>query len=256
MSKAFHDRTAIVTGAAQGIGFQICNELLENGANLVINDVDNELLESAQNKLSNHQQKVKLVPGDAGNKMVVDKLVETAINTFGSLDIVVANAGITIPGTFLEFKETDLRKMLDLNLIGSFLLAQAGAKQMVNQKKGGRILFLSSVTGIQAIKGTEGYGMTKAALKMLARTLGVELGPVGITVNCIAPGATATERTLKQPGYSEGWGKLIPTRRPATPQDIAKASLYFLGPHADQVTGQTLVIDGGWTLTGPLPDEI
>ena len=210
----------------QGIGFRICTELLENGANLVINDVDSELLESAHHKLGD-AQKVKLVPGDAGKNIVVDKLVETAVNTFGGLDIVVANAGITIPGTFLEFKELDLRKMLDLNLVGSFLLAQAGAKQMVSQKRGGRILFLSSVTGIQAIKGTEGYGMTKAALKMLARTLGVELGPSGITVNCIAPGATATERTQKQPGYSEGWGKLIPTRRPATPQDIAQASLYF-----------------------------
>ena len=256
MSSLFEHKTAIITGAAQGIGYRICSELLENGANLVINDLDKELLESARIKLGDHKQKIQVVSGDAGKKIVVDKLAATAVSTFGGLDMVVANAGITIPGTFLEFQESDLREMFDLNLVGSFLLAQAGARQMIKQNRGGRILFLSSVTGIQAVKGTEGYGMTKAALKMLARTLGVELGPSGITVNCIAPGATETERTLNQPGYSEGWGKLIPTRRPATPTDIAKASLYFLGPHTDQVTGQTLVIDGGWTLTGPLPDEI
>ena len=256
MSLMFDNHTAIVTGAAQGIGFQICNELVENGANLVMNDLDGELLQSAMVKLGNPVEKVQVVPGDAGKQAIIDQMVTTAIDKFGALNMIVANAGITIPGPFLQFSESDLRRMFDLNLVGSFLLAQAGANQMVRQKTGGRILFLSSVTGIQAIKGTEGYGMTKAALKMLARTLGVELGPLGITVNCVAPGATETERTLQQPGYSEGWGELIPTRRPATPEDIAKACLYFLGPHAAQVTGQTLVVDGGWTLTGPLPDEI
>jgi 3-oxoacyl-[acyl-carrier protein] reductase len=256
MSELLLGKTAIVTGAAQGIGFEIVRELLENGAKVLINDLEPEMLDNACKQLLNWESQVLIHPGDAGNSEVIKQMVHSVVESFGKLDMVVANAGITIPGEFLSFEEDDLRSMFDLNLIGSFLLAQAAANKMIEQANGGRILFLSSVTGVQAIKGTEGYGMTKAALRMLAKTAGVELAPYGITVNCVAPGATETERTLQNPQYSSDWGQLIPTGRPATTRDIAKACLYFLGPHASQVTGQTLVVDGGWSVTGAQPEQI
>ena len=256
MSQLLKDKTAVVTGAARGIGFQIVHELLEQGAKVLMNDIEWSHLNEASNKLTPWSSQLLTHAGDASQSDEIKHMVNMAVGSFGQLDLVVANAGITIPGNFLDFKEEDLSSMFQLNMTGSFILAQVAAKQMISQESGGSILFLSSVTGVKAIKGTEGYGMTKAALRMLAKTAGVELAPYGITVNCVAPGATETERTLENPNYSRDWSALIPTGRPASTSDIAKACLFFLGPHARQITGQTLVVDGGWSATGSLPDQI
>ena len=125
---------------------------------------------------------------------------------------------------------------------------------MRRKGRGGRIVFTSSVTGIQAHHRLEAYGMTKAALQMLARSLVTTLGPLGITTNAVAPGATITERTAEElPDYAGTWGKFIPTGRVNRPEDIAQAVLFLVSPAAAQINGQTLVVDGGWTATGPLP---
>ena len=113
---------------------------------------------------------------------------------------------------------------------------------------------MSSVTGHQYHPDLAAYGMSKAAIRMLAKSLGVELAPHGITVNGISPGATATERTLSDPTYDETWSKLNPTGRPGTVQDVAHAALFLLSPHAGQITGQTLIVDGGWTAVSPPPE--
>ena len=150
---------------------------------------------------------------------------------------------------------------------------------MKAQGTGGRILFMSSATGHQSHKGLATYGMTKAGLEMLARGLVLELAPHQITVNAIAPGATLTERTtgdnsstVRQgavgspgatlterttgdPSYAEIWQKITPTGRAATVHDIAHAALFLLSPLAGQITGQTLVVDGGWTAVSPQPSE-
>jgi 3-oxoacyl-[acyl-carrier protein] reductase len=253
--KGFDGKRAIVTGAAQGIGFSIVEELLKVGARVILNDFDAEYLSIAREKLSDYSGLI-CHQGDASKKNTADELVARSVEQFGGLDVAVANAGLTVMGKFLDFPEDQLRKMLDLNLAGSFLLAQASARQMIAQNSGGRILFMSSVTGIQAHQDTEGYGMTKAALRMLTKDLGVQLAPHGITVNGIAPGATLTERTLSETGYAEAWGNMIPTGKASTPEDIARACLFFLGPDSGQITGQTLVVDGGWTSVSPLPPEL
>ena len=253
--KNFEGKRAIVTGAAQGIGFRIIQELLENGAKVILNDFNENFLDQAQQKLANYPD---LIPfqGDASTKSTADQMVDLAVEKFGGVDMVVANAGLTEMGKFLTFPEEKLRKMLNLNLVGSFVLAQAAARRMIDQNTGGRILFMSSVTGIQAHKDTVGYGMTKAAIRMLTKDLGAELAQYGITVNCIAPGATLTERTVSEEGYAEYWGNMIPTGKASTPGDIAKACLFLLGADSSQITGQTLVVDGGWTSISPLPPEL
>ncbi len=256
MTHQFQGKCAIVTGAAQGIGFRIALELLENGAKVVLNDFNQEFLQEAEKRLSDFAGNFVVHQGDASKKSVITEMIRLAVSRFGGLDIAVANAGLTVIGPFLEFPEEKLHKMFNLNLAGSFLLAQAAANQMIKQKSGGRILLLSSVVGIQAHQDMAGYGMTKAALRMLAKNLGPELAPYKITVNCIAPGATETERTVQEPQYAAIWGRVIPTGQISKTEDIAKAALFLLGPHSSQVTGQTLVVDGGWTATSPLPPEL
>ena len=112
---------------------------------------------------------------------------------------------------------------------------------------------MSSVTGHQAHKNLAAYGMTKAALEMLAKNLVIELSAFQINVNCIAPGATLTERTVDDPGYEKTWSQITPIGRPATTLDIANAALFMVSPSARHITGQSLVIDGGWTSVSPSP---
>ncbi len=253
--KAFQDKVAIVTGAGQGIGLDICGELAAQGASVVLNDIEVSLAEEAARSI--REQHGRCIPfgGDASDVSFIRQMVREAVAQFGKLDIVVANAGITLFGDFLEYKHEDFTQVMNVNLGGSFFLAQAAAVQMKDQGSGGRILFMSSVTGHQAHKNLAAYGMSKAALEMLAKTLVPELSPYRITVNAIAPGATATERTLMDPDYEETWSRITPMGKPATTTDIANAALFLVSPLAGHITGQTLVIDGGWTSVSPSPYE-
>ncbi len=134
-----------------------------------------------------------------------------------------------------------------------FFLAQAAANQMKKQTSGGSLLFTSSVTGHQAHKQLAAYSMSKAALEMLAKNLVIELSQYNINVNTIAPGATLTERTLDDPGYAETWSKLTPLGKAASVNDISNAALFFVSEKARHITGQTLIVDGGWTCVSPSP---
>lgn len=249
----FKDKVAIVTGAGQGIGLEICRQLVLRGGRVVLNDIDASLTEKAAQMVSSDREICLPFPGDAADVDFIHKLVAKSINTFGKLDIVIANAGITLFGDFFEYKPDDFKKVMNLNLGGSFFLAQAASIQMRKLKSPGRILLMSSVTGHQAHKNLAAYGMSKAALEMLAKTLVVELSPFQITINAIAPGATLTERTASDPEYESTWQRITPTGRPATVQDIAYAALFLVSPNAGHITGQALVVDGGWTSTSPSP---
>ena len=245
-------KTAIVTGAGQGIGLEICRTLLLDGCRVILNEIDPALAETASAKLAGLGDHV-IVPGDAGQTAIIQKMIDTAVTHFGGLDIVIANAGITLFGDFLSYPEADLRRVLDLNAAGTFLLAQAAARQMVSQGTGGSLLFMSSVVGHQAHKGLAAYAMTKAALEMLAKNLVIELSGYGINVNTVAPGATLTERTLEDANYTAIWSEITPMRRPATVADIAAAARFLVSDEARHITGQSLIIDGGWTSVSPNP---
>ena len=250
----FKGKTAVITGAGEGIGLEIARQLAAQGANVLLNDVDAGKAAVAAEQIVASGGVCLGVGGDVGEVSVVRGLVAQAVAHFGQLDIAVANAGITLWNNFFDYDPDDFQTVLNVNLRGSFFLAQAAARQMRQQGTGGRILFMSSVTGYQAIQYLSAYALTKAALSMLARQLVVELGPYGITVNAIAPGATVTPRNLADdPDYEAVWGRLTPTRRPAFPADIAQAALFLLSPQAAQINGQTLVVDGGWTATSPVP---
>ena len=191
--------------------------------------------------------------GDAGDVIFIQQMVDKSVSAFGKLDIGIANAGITLFADFFEYTRESFYKVMHLNLGGSFFLAQAAAKQMKEQQTGGSILFMSSVVGHQAHKNLAAYAITKAGLEMLAKNLVIELSPYNITVNAIAPGATLTERTLDDKDYETTWSRITPIGRPATTLDIANAALFMVSPNAKNITGQSLVIDGGWTSISPSP---
>lgn len=250
----FKEKVAIVTGAAQGIGFEICQRLAIEGANVILNDIDENLTTEAVTTINERKANACFpFAGDAGDVDFIKRMVDETIARFGKIDIVIANAGITLFGDFFTYSPASFSKVLQVNLAGSFFLAQAAANQMRKQLTGGSLLFTSSVTGHQAHKDLAVYGMTKAALEMLAKNLVIEVSKYKINVNTIAPGATLTQRTLNDPGYEKIWSELTPMGRPASVADIANAALFFVSDEAKHITGQSLIVDGGWTCISPSP---
>jgi NAD(P)-dependent dehydrogenase (short-subunit alcohol dehydrogenase family) len=263
MNNSLNNKTAIVTGAGQGIGFAICRHLITRGAKVILNDADPTLANQAAATLNSipfpdspsPSTRCVPLPGDAADIPFTRQLVDTCVQQFGQLDIVIANAGLTLFGDFFSYTPEAFSKVMQLNLAGTFFLAQAAALQMRRQQKGGSLLFTSSVTGHQAHRHLAAYGMSKAALEMLARNLVIDLSPFGINVNTVAPGATLTERTAGDPSYEKTWSTLTPMGRPASVDDIAAAILFLVSPEARHITGQTLIVDGGWTAISPGPES-
>lgn len=253
----FKGKTAIITGAGQGIGKEIANQLALQGANLVLNDLDPDLLDATVEQMNQSQEPIHGkcigISGDAGNLEIIAEMIDCAVSSFNRLDLVVANAGITTFGDFLKYQPRDFGKLIHLNLQGSFFLCQKSALSMIERAIQGRIVLMSSVTGHQAHQGLTAYGMTKTALQALAKFTAVELAPYGITVNAISPGATITERTLEDPNYIQEWERITPTGTVTRVQDIAHAALFLLSEKSGQITGQTIIVDGGWTSTSPQP---
>lgn len=254
--RRFANQTAIVTGAGEGIGYETARQFCAAGANVLLNDIlpgrahgaaDAIAAETCANCLA--------IPGDVADVHAVRSFVAEAVARFGRLDICVCNAGLTSWGGFYEYEPADFDRVVSVNLRGSYFLAQAAARQFRAQGEGGRIVLMSSVTGHQAVPFLSAYGMTKAALEMLARNLALELGAERITINCVAPGAVVTPRNLKDdPNYEATWAKLTPLGQAIQPADIANAALFLASPDAARITGQTIVVDAGWSATSPIPD--
>lgn len=232
----------IVTGAGQGIGHQIALQLMEEGHLVVVNDIDPSLLSGPYIKA-----------GDVSSPHFIKELVAFAKTLPGELAGCVCNAGITTFGSFWDYSPESMKSLLDLNIQGTFFLIQEVAKAIRSEGNSGSIVVTSSVTGHQAHPDLAAYGMTKAALNQLVQNLVIDLSPVQIRINSVSPGATMTERTEKDANYLKEWSRLTPLSKPADVSDIAEAVCFFLSDKAKHITGQTLIVDGGWTSISPPP---
>lgn len=255
-NKRFKNQSAIVTGAGEGIGYAIAHQLCAEGASVLLNDIVEARAQEAAEKIKADTGGICIgVGGDVAKVDVVRGFVSRAVAEFGKLDICVSNAGLTSWGDFFDYTEENFERVVNVNMRGSFFLTQAAARQFREQGSGGKIVLMSSVTAHSAVKFIAAYAMTKAALEMLAQTLSLELGPHGINVNSVAPGSTVTPRNLNDdPQYEEHWETVHPLRKAMQPDDIANAVLFLASPLADKITGQTIIVDAGWTTYSPAPD--
>lgn len=250
-------KSAVITGAGTGIGYAIAEALVRQGTNVVLNDIDGDTCTRAVTKLRRFGPgQVIACAGDAADPGFIKDFVAECVTRFGSVDLVIANAGVTMFGSFLDFTPDAFDRVMSVNLRGSYFLVQEAAKAMQAGGHGGRVVVMGSNIGVQSYPQLSAYGMSKAALAMMSKALVSELAPLGITLNTLAPGATITERTqLEQDDYGGTWAELIPRGQAAVPDDVAQMCLFLLSDASAHMVGQTLVVDGGWTATSPLPAE-
>jgi 3-oxoacyl-[acyl-carrier protein] reductase len=256
-SAHFKGNGAIVTGAGEGIGLAIAEALLARGASVLLNDVDEERAAEAASRLAARGGRCVAAGGDLGDAAVPGALVRQAHAELGRLDLVVANAGVTLFRAFLETGADELERLFRVNVQGTFLLLQAAASSMIEQGVAGRMVVTGSVTGRRGHANLAAYGMTKAALESLVRGAVAELAAHGIGVNAVVPGATVTPRNLAEsPSYVEDWSRLTPTGRPGSAADVASAVVFLLSDESRQINGQALVVDGGWSALGSTPLDL
>lgn len=252
-----NNQVVIITGAGAGIGFALCKAYAQTGATVALNDLSPSLAKFSAQQINDEVQRdaVIALPFDVADVPAMRQAVSDVALRFGRLDVAIANAGLTNYGAFLDYTPEAFDRLTNVNLRGSYFFAQAAAREMVARKQPGRIVLMSSATGNRAFLNLSAYGTTKAGLQHMARTLALELGPHNITVNAIAPGAILTERTLKDdPMFAENWAGVTPIKRSGTVDDVAAMVLFLTSPAAQFVNGQTLIIDGGWSLASPLPE--
>lgn len=244
-------KAAIVTGASREIGAAIASRLAADGAMVLISHFgEAELAERNAAAIRSAGGMAEVIEADLSRVEECQKLVDRCVALYGRLDFFVANAGVTIFAHMLDTNEQQYDTVFDLNVKGSYFAAKAAAQQMIRQGEGGCIVFSSSVAGIRSPVGLSAYSITKAALRQMAKVVSAEVSPFGIRVNAVGIGAVVNERNVKiQPDYAEAWARINPLGRVVHPEDIAGAVRFLVSKDAGMITGQTLVVDGGF-LTG------
>jgi 2-deoxy-D-gluconate 3-dehydrogenase len=238
-------QVALVTGGASGIGLAVAELLAAKGASLVLLDLSDHVTAVAK-QLSGEHLGIACNVADLGQ---IEVAVADAVKRFGRIDVLVNNAGVALLDRADAVKESDWDKTMAINLKAPFFLAQAVAAVMKVQG-GGRIVNLASQASVIALERHVAYCASKAALVSMTQVLAVEWAPLGITVNAVSPTVVETELGKKAWAgeVGEAMKKKIPTGRFAQPAEIAAAILYLVSAHAGMITGENLVIDGGYTI--------
>jgi NAD(P)-dependent dehydrogenase (short-subunit alcohol dehydrogenase family) len=244
-------RVALVTGATSGLGSEIARFLARDGAKTVVAGRDRPRGEAVVAEIEEAGGTAIFAPHDLRDRASAKELHDAAVAAFGRVDILVANAGTFFFGDFHEYSDEEFDVAIDVNLRGSFKLVQETIPGMM-ERKYGRVIFISSPAADFAVPNTALYGMTKSALNGLMRALVPEYGPFGVTFNVIQPGLTDTPLTSPMLSDSEmrnHYAEVSPNRRVGVPEDIAHATLMLADDLAGHISGASLVIDGGQTMT-------
>lgn len=241
------NKVAIITGAKQGIGLGIARAFSKEGCNVVVSDLQQAECEKVAKKLQKFGVKTLAIACDVSKKKEVDNLINETVKKFGKLDILVNNAGIFPFVPFSKMTEDDWDKVLDINLKSIFLCSQAAVKKM---KAGGKIVNISSIASLVGFEGLVHYCASKSGLNGMVRALALELAGKKINVNAVAPGAIETPGAKKgmTDDAKEGTIASIPWKKMGSPDDIAQAAVFLASDKSNYITGQVLVVDGGWTL--------
>ena len=247
MSKTFEGRVAIVTGAGRGIGEAIARKFADEGAKVaVVSRTEANAAKTADAINAAHSGAAKAYAVDVADFNAVQELADTIMRDFGKVDILVNNAGVTRDGLSMRMSSEDWDVVVDTNLKGAFNFIRAIQRPMAKQRSG-RIINISSVSGIMGNAGQANYAASKAGLIGLTKTIARELSGRGITVN--APGFIETDMTAVLPeNIRVAVVERIPLGRFGAPEDIASAVAYLAGAEAGYITGQTLVVDGGMVM--------
>lgn len=243
------DRVAIVTGSSRGIGRAIALELARRGASLVINYHNNvAAAESVVSEIEALGARALAVQADVSTAAGAEALATTAVEAFGRIDILVSNAGIVRDMLLMRMSTDDWEAVIQTNLTGAFHCAKAVQRTMLRQRSG-RIIHISSVSGIMGNAGQANYSAAKAGLIGFTKALARELGSRNITVNAVAPGYIDTDMTATLPEQVvAGARQLIPLGRLGQPEDVARAVAFLASDDAAYITGHVLVVDGGMVM--------
>ena len=242
----FENKTVIVTGSARGIGRTIAEYFARHNANVVISDIDQEAVDKVVAEIGSKALGIK---ADVLNLEEVENLFAKTVEKFGSIDIVVNNAGVTRDNLLVRLSEKDWDMVVDINLKGAFFVTKTAAKIMMKQRSG-KIVNISSVVGLTGNAGQANYAASKAGLIGLTKSAAKELAGRGITVNAVATGYIETEMTNKLPeSVREAYMQKIPLKRGGTPLDVAATVAFLASDEASYITGQVLAIDGGLSIS-------
>jgi NAD(P)-dependent dehydrogenase (short-subunit alcohol dehydrogenase family) len=248
--------SALVTGANSGIGKTIVSRLAHSGYDVAINyKVESDSAGRLAEELQNDGIRAMTVYADVGNSKDVNAMFEKILSAFGKLDALVNNAGIQVWKPLLEVEEAEWDRVIATNLKGCYLCTQRAALIM-KEHRSGAIVNIGSGCNKVPFPNLSGYTASKGGIEMFTKSAALELGPYGIRVNCVAPGAIETERTKNElADFAKSWSKLTPLRRIGTPDHVADAVEFLLSDRASFITGQTIGVDGGLFAQPRWPDS-
>ncbi len=244
-------KVAIVTGAGRGIGKAIAKALATANASVVINDVDLNAATEACQEIESSGGKARPAKADVRIRSEINQMVQTVIRELGGINILVNNAGVILRKPAEELSEEEWDKVIDLNLKGTFLCAQRVAKAMIQEGNGGKIINVGSIMGSVALPPRAAYCASKGGIIALTKDLAAEWAKYRITVNTISPGWTVTEMTQSYFSQEEVRKFLldrIPLNRLGKPEDVANLAVFMASEYSDYITGQSIYVDGGWTI--------